>query len=173
LKRLSQKGAVSVLVIFTTIVFFALGAITADVARHFCIKIVIKYKLNFACRAAAAQVDEDKLAESELVLDESRATNCFFETLRINLKLDQFLKPEESSSIISGPIEVSYLKVVDSSDLPFSYYYGDLAEILDYPGFIAIIGIPVKSGFFSQLIGLPKEKIMFFHVAAAPELSGT
>ncbi len=170
MKRLSQKGAVSLLVIFTTIVIFALSAITVDVARHFCIKIIIKYKLNFACRAAAAQVDENKLAGSEIALDETRATIFFYETLRINLNLDQSLRPK-SSSIISGPIVVDYLKVVDSSDLPFFYDYGGLAGSLDRPGFIAIISLPVKSGFFSQLIGFPKERTMFFHVAAAPELS--
>ncbi|MCL6479784.1 MAG: hypothetical protein K6T65_15520, partial [Peptococcaceae bacterium] len=62
-----QRGSASVLALFMIVCFFAAGALVADVARHFCIKVAVKHKLNLACRSAAAQVDEEELRNASLV----------------------------------------------------------------------------------------------------------
>lgn len=166
----NERGSVSILALFMLIVLFAVGAFTADVARHFCIKVAVKYKLNLAGRSAAAQVDESKLADTALEIDEARAAQAFLDVLKVNLILDDSLAPQSGSILNSGPVNIEYFKVVKAEELPFSYTFNGHSETVEQVGVVTIISFPVKSGMFAQLSGAPDETTMYCKVTTAPEL---
>jgi len=165
-----QRGSVSVLALFMIICFFAIGALVTDVAKHYCLKVAVKHKLNLACRSAAAQLNEDELKNSNLVIDEARATQAFNEVLKVNLVLDDALVPQSGSILNSGAVQLVFFKVVNSGEVPFTYTCGGYTETLDRTAVVSIISFPVKSGMFTQLAGGPNETIMYCHVTAGPEL---
>lgn len=165
-----QRGSASVLALFMIICFFAVGALVTDVAKHYCIKVAVKHKLNLACRSAAAQLDEEELKNASLVIDEARAAQSFYDVLKANLVLDDGLVPQAGSILSSGPLQVAYFKVVNPGEAPFTYTYGGYMETVDRTAVVAIIGFPVKSGLFARLAGAPNETTMYCHVTVAPEL---
>lgn len=154
------------------IVIFAVSTMSIDIAKLFCVKVAVKYKLNLACRSAAAQVDENELAGLRLVIDEPRAIQAFLNVLKKNLVLDDMLIPQVGSILNAGPVKIEYFKAVKSEELPFSYTYGSFSETLNKVCVVAIISFPVKSGLFTQLIGGHEESVMYCHITAAPELVG-
>jgi hypothetical protein len=165
-----QGGSASVLALFMIMCFFALGALVADVAKHYCIKTAVKYKLNLACRSAAAQINEEELQNANLVIDEARAAQAFYDVLKTNLKLDDGMIPQAGSILNSGPVQVAYFRVVSTEETPFTYAYDDYVETVNRPAVTAIISFPVKSGTFTRMAGGPEETTMYCHVTAAPEL---
>ena len=167
---LNQRGAVSVLSLFMIIYFFAVGALVTDVAKHYCLKVAVKHKLNLACRSAAAQLNGDELKNSNLFIDEPRAFQAFHEVLKANLVLDDALVPQSGSILNSGAVWVVYFKVVNPGEIPFTYTYGGYTETLDRVALVAVIGFPVKSGMFTRMAGGPDETTMYCHVTAGPDL---
>ncbi len=165
-----QRGSASVPALFMIVCFFAVGALVTDVARHYCIKVAAKHKLNLACRSAAAQLDEEELKDANLVINEARAVKAFHEVLKTNLVLDESLMPLAGSILNSGPVQVVYFKVVSPGEAPFTYTYGGHMETVDRPAVVAIISFPVKSGVFARLAGGPGATTMYCRVTAAPEL---
>ncbi len=167
-----QRGSVSVLALFMIICFFAVGALVTDVAMHYCLKVAVKHKLNLACRSAAGQLNWDELKDSNLVIDEARAAQAFYEVLKVNLVLDDTLVPQSGSILSSGAVQVICFKVVNPGDVPFTYTYGGYTETLDRTAVVAIISFPVKSRVFTRMAGGPEETTMYCHVTAGPELIG-
>ncbi|MCL6612752.1 MAG: hypothetical protein K6T66_14545 [Peptococcaceae bacterium] len=165
-----RRGSASVLALFMIVCFFAAGALVTDAARHFCIKVAVKHKLNLACRSAAAQLDGEELKNASLVIDEARAAQAFYDVLKTNLLLDDGLMPLPGSILNSGPVRVVYFKVVNPGEAPFTYSYGGYVETVDRAAVTAVISFPVKSGAFARLAGGPEETVMYCHVTAAPEL---
>ena len=166
----NQRGFVSLMALFMIICFFAVGALTTDVAKHFCVKVAVKYKLNLACRNASSQVDEEELKKANLVIDEARAAQAFYNVLKVNLDLNDSLVPNSGSILNSGPVQVDYFKVVSPAEVPFTYSYGGMTETVNRPAVVAIISFPVKSGLFARMAGQPDETTMYCHVTSAPEL---
>lgn len=152
------------------ICFFAVTALVTDVGKHFCIKVAVQNKLDLAVRSAAAQVDEEELKNAGLVIDEARAAQTFYDTLKINLLLDDSLNPLTGSMLNSGPVQVAYFKVVKPEEIPFTYTFNGFTETINMVSVVAVISFPVKSGAFSKLAGLPEETTMYCHVTAGPEL---
>lgn len=165
-----QRGSASVLALFMIICFFAVGALVTDVAKHYCIKVAVKHKLNLACRSASAQLDEEELKNTNLVIDDARATQAFYDVLKVNLVLDDDLKPQAESILKSGSVQVVYFKVVNPGEVPFTYTFGGYNETVNRTAVIAIISFPVKSGAFARMAGAPSETTMYCHVTASPEL---
>ena len=158
------------LALFMIINFFAVGALVTDAATHYCLKVAVKHKLNLACRSAAAQLNGDELKNSNLVIDEARAAQAFYEVLKANLVLDDALVPQTGSILNSGAIQVVYFKAVNPGEIPFTYTYGGYTETLDRVAVVAIISFPVKSGMFIRIAGGPDETTMYCHVTAGPDL---
>ncbi|MCL6478989.1 MAG: hypothetical protein K6T65_11325 [Peptococcaceae bacterium] len=165
-----QRGSASVLALFMMVCFFASGALVADAARHFCIKVAVKHKLNLACRSAAAQVDEEELRNASLVIDEARAFQTFCDVLRANLVLDASLAPQPGSILNAGAVQIEMFEVVDPDEVPFTYTFDGYTETVDRTAVVAIISFPVKSGAFARLTGSAAETTMYCRVTAAPEL---
>lgn len=165
-----QRGFVSLMALFMIICFFAVGALTTDVAKHFLLKVAVKYKINLAVRNASAQVDEEELKNANLVIDEAMAAQAFYDVLKVNLDLNDSLVPNAGSILNSGPVQVEYFKVVSPVEVPFTYSYGGMIETVNKPAVVAIISFPVKTGTFARLAGQPDETIMYCHVTSAPEL---
>ena len=165
-----QRGFVSLLALFMIICFFSVGALVTDVAKHFCVKVAVKYKLNLACRNASAQIDEEEIKNANLVIDEARAAQAFYDVLKVNLDLNDSLAPNAGSILSSGPVRVDYFKVVSPSEVPFIYSFGGMTETVTRPAVVAIISFPVESGVFARLAGQPDETTMYCHVTSAPEL---
>ena len=166
----NQQGFVSLMALFMIICFFAVGALTTDVAKHFAIKVAVKYKLNLAIRSASAQIDEEELKNANLVINEARAAQAFYDVLKVNLDLNDSLVPNAGSILNSGPVKVEYFKVVSAGEVPFTYSYGGMTETVNKPAVVAIISFPVKTGTFSRMAGQPDETTMYCHVTSAPEL---
>ena len=167
---LNQRGAVSVLSLLMIINFFAFGALVTDAAKHYCLKVAVKHKLNLACRSAAAQLNGDELKNSNLVIYEPRAVQAFYEVLKANLVLDDTLVPQTGSILNSGAVQVVYFKVINPGETPFTYTYGGHTETLDRTAVVAVISFPVKSGMFTRMAGGPDETTMYCHVTAGPDL---
>ena len=165
-----QRGSAYILALFMVICFFAVAALVTDVGEHFCIKIAVKNKLDLAVRSAASQIDEEELKNANLVIDEARAAQTFYDTLKINLLLDDSLNPLAGSMLNSGPVQVDYLKVIEPEEIPFTYTFNGYSETVSQVSVVAIISFPVESGTFSKLAGLPEETTMYCHVTAGPEL---
>lgn len=166
-----QRGSVSILALFMLICFFAMGALVADAARHYCIKIIAGQKLNLAVRSAAAQLDEKELAGANIVIDENLAARAFYDVLKANLALNDALEPQ-TGSILNSPVDVEFFKVVKAEEVPYTYTYAGFTETLDRVAVVGIISFPVKSGWLTQLAGGPEETTMYGHTVAAPELIG-
>lgn len=165
-----QRGSASILAIFMIISIFAVGALVSDVAKHFCIKVAAKQKLNIACRSASAQLNEEELKNANLVVDEARASQAFHDVLKANLILDEALVPQAGSILNSGAVQVVYFKVVNPGEVPFTYTYGSYTETVSRSAVVAIISFPVKSGTFARIAGGPEETTMYCHVTVSPEL---
>ncbi|MFZ5632144.1 MAG: hypothetical protein ACOY40_04790 [Bacillota bacterium] len=165
-----QRGSASILALFMIICFFAAGALVTDVAGHYCLKISAKHKLNLALRSAAAQIGEEELKDANLVIDEARAARVFYDVLKINLVLDDGLKPRAGSILNSGPVRIVYFKVVNPGEVPFTYTYGDYTETVNRAAVVGIIGFPVKSGLFARMAGVPEETTMYCRATVVPEL---
>lgn len=165
-----QRGSASVLALFMIVCIFAVGALVTDVARHFCIKVAVKHKLNLACRSAAAQLNEEELKNANLVIDDDRAAQAFYDVLKTNLLLDDGLMPLSGSILNSGPVQVVYFKVVSPGEVPFTYTYRGYTGTVDRPAVVAIISFPVKSGTFARMAGGPDVTTMYCHVTVSPEL---
>ncbi len=165
-----QRGSASLLALFMIICFFAVGALVTDVAKHYCIKIAVKHKLNLACRSASAQLDLDELKNTNLVIDEARAAQTFYDVLKVNLALNDGLVPQQGSILNSGPVRVDYFKVVSPAEVPFTYTFGGYGETVDRVAVVAVISFPVKSGAFARMAGAPDQTTMYCHVTVAPEL---
>lgn len=165
-----QRGSAYILTLFMVICFFSVIALVTDVGQHFCIKVAVKNKLDLAARSAAAQLNSEELKNASLVIDEVRAAQTFYDTLKINLLLDDSLSPLTGSMLNSGPVLVDYFKVVKEEEIPFSYTFSGYSETVSQVSVVAIISFPVKSGAFSKLAGLPDITTMYCHVTAGPEL---
>ncbi|MFZ5650855.1 MAG: hypothetical protein ACOY4I_08370 [Bacillota bacterium] len=165
-----RRGSASVPALFMVICIFSVCALVADVAKHFCVKIAVKQKLNIALRSAAAQLDENQLKNASLVIDEARATQAFADVLKVNLVLDDALTPQPGSILNAGPVRIDYLKVVRPDEVPFTYNFGGYTETVNKVAVVGIISFPVKNGTFSRLAGAPEETTMYCHATAAPEL---
>ena len=165
-----QRGSASVLALFMVICIFSVGALVADTAKHFCVKIAVKQKLNISLRSAAAQLDGDELKNANLVIDEAGAVQAFIEVLKINLVLDGSLTPRAGSILNAGPARIEYFKVVKPGEIPFTYTFGGYTETVDRVAVVGIISFPVKNGIFSRLAGSPETGTMYCHATAAPEL---
>lgn len=165
-----RRGSASIMALFMIICIFSVSALITDVARHFCIKIAVKQKLNLALRSASMQLNEEELKNASLVIDETRASQVFLNVLKINLALNDSLDPQPGSILDSGPVQVVYFKVVSSGEAPFTYTYGSYTETVSRVAVAGIISFPVKSGMFSRMAGLPDETIMYCHAVATPEL---
>lgn len=165
-----QRGSVAILALFMILCIFAVSALVTDIARHFCIKVAVKHKLNIACRSAAAQMDEDELKDGRLVIDEDRAARAFYDVLKTNLVLDDCLVPLKGSILNSGPVQINLLRIVNPGPAPFTYTFGNYTGSVDRTAVVAIISFPVKSGVFARLAGSPVETTMCCHVTAGPEL---
>ena len=164
-----QRGSASVLALFMVICIFSVGALVADTAKHFCVKIAVKQKLNISLRSAAAQLDENELKNASLVIDEAGAAQAFYEVLKINLELDDSLTPQAGSILNAGAVQVDYLKVVKPDEIPFTYTFGGYTETVDRVAVVGIISFPVKNGMFSCLAGSPETGTMYCHATVAPE----
>lgn len=164
-----QRGSVSILALFMIPVIIAVGAMVADIGGFICVKISAKHMLNLAVRAAAGQIDMDELKNSNVIIDESAATQKFYDALEINLRLDGSLSPL-AGSIVDGPVSVVYLKVVNQTDTPYTYSYGSFSETITQPVVTAIIQFPVKYGMFGQVTGAGTQTTMTVHVTAGPQL---
>lgn len=165
-----QRGSATLLALFMIVCFFAVGALVTDVARHYCIKVAVKSKLNLACRSASAQLNQDELKNGNLVIDEAQAAQAFYDVLGTNLVLDPGLLPQPGSILQTGPVQVVYFKVVSPGEVPFGYTFGGYTETVSRAAVVAIIGFPVKSGVLARMAGSPDETTMYCHVTVAPEL---
>ena len=110
----------------------------------------------------------DELKNANVVIDESAATQKFYEALEANLRLDG--GSPLAGSIVDGPVSVVYLKVVNQSDLPYTYIYGSFTETITQPAVTAIIQFPIKYGMFGQVTGAGTQTTMTVHVTAGPQL---
>ena len=164
-----QRGSATVLTLFMVICIFSVAALVADTANHFCIKIAAKQKLNISLRSAAARLDQNELKNANLVIDETGATQAFYEVLKVNLVLDDSLTPQSGSILNSGAVQVNYFKVVRSDEIPFTYTFGAYTETVDRVAVVGIISFPVKNGMFSRLAGSPETGTMYCHATVAPE----
>jgi len=165
----SERGSVSILVLFLVIVFMATSALVSDIGNFFCVKISAKHKLNLAVRAAAGKYDPEELKNRNVVIDEGPAIQMFYDVLETNLRLDSGLQPL-AGSVVDGPVSVVYLKVVKQAELPFTWSYDTYTETVTKPAVVAIIQFPVKYGMFAQVAGVGTETPMTVHVTAGPEL---
>jgi len=165
-----QGGSASVLALFMVICIFSVGALVADTAKHFCVKISAKQKLNISLRSAAARLDENELKNANLVIDEAGATQAFYDVLKMNLVLDDSLTPQAGSILNAGAVQVNYLKVVKPDEIPFTYTFGGYTETVDRVAVVGIISFPVKNGMFSRLAGSPETGAMYCQATVAPEL---
>lgn len=165
-----ERGSASILALFMIISIFAVGALVSDVAKHFCIKVAVKQKLNIACRSATAQINEEELKNAILAIDEVRAAQAFYDVLKANLILDNALVPQAGSILKSGAIQVAYFKVVNPVEVPFTYSFGGYTETVSRSAVVAIISFPVKSGTFTRMAWGPEETTMYCHVTVTPEL---
>lgn len=165
-----QRGSATVLALFMVICIFSVGALVADVAKHFCIKIAVKHKVNIALRSAAAQLDETELKNANLVIDEAMAAQAFVDVLKVNLVLNDSLTPQAGSILNAGSVQIDYFKVVKPDEVPFTYTFGSYTETVNKVAVVGIISFPVKNGMFSRLAGSPEETTMYCHATVAPEL---
>lgn len=165
-----QRGSASILALFMIISIFAVGALVSDVAKHFCIKVAVKQKLNIACRSASAQINDEELKNANLVIDQGRAAQAFYDVLKANLILDNALVPQDGSILNSGAVQVAYFKVVNPGEVPFTYSFGSYTETVSRSAVVVIINFPVKSGMLTRLAGGPEETTMYCHVTVSPEL---
>ncbi|SFH33832.1 Putative Flp pilus-assembly TadE/G-like [Desulfotomaculum arcticum] len=164
-----RRGSVSILTLFIIPVIIAVGAMVADIGNFFCVKISAKHMLNLAVRAAAGQIDIEELSNENIVIDESAASQKFYEALEKNLRLDSNLHPL-TGSIIDGPVSVAYLKIINNDELPYTYSYGSFTETITQPSVTAIIEFPVKYGMLGQVTGTGTQCTMTVHVTAGPQL---
>ncbi|RKO65722.1 hypothetical protein [Desulfofundulus salinus] len=166
-----QKGFASVTFLVLLLAIMAIGSLLADVARLYAIKIASRHYLNLSLRAAAAQLNQDELRNNRIVIDESAAQDKFYEILRANFKLDGSNHPLPGS-LVDGPVEVCYFRVVNSNMLPFLYTFGSYSETITRPAVTGIIKFPVRVSFWGRIVssGVPESTDMYVHSTVAPEL---
>ncbi|NHM26981.1 hypothetical protein G7K71_08285 [Desulfofundulus sp. TPOSR] len=166
-----QKGFASVTFLVLLLAIMAVGSLLADVAQLYAVKIAARHYLNLSLRAAAGQLSLDDLKNNRIVIDEPAARDRFYEVLRANFKLDGTNQPLPGS-LVDGPVEVCYFRVVNSDMLPFSYTFGSYSETITRPAVTGIIRFPVKVSFWGRIIssGVPDSTDMYVHSTVAPEL---
>ncbi|AEI39607.1 hypothetical protein KNP414_01017 [Paenibacillus mucilaginosus KNP414] len=77
-----------------------------------------KSVLNHAAHAASLSIDEAEAAHGRLVWDEAAGTESFYRYLRLNLKLDEELRPEAGSMLQEAPA-VQLLEFVTNPTYPY------------------------------------------------------
>ncbi|WP_426451474.1 hypothetical protein ACP26L_05020 [Paenibacillus sp. S-38] len=77
-----------------------------------------KSVLNHAAHAASLSINEGEAAHGRLVWDETAGTDSFYRFLRLNLKLDEELRPEAGSMLQEAPV-VHLLEFVTSPTYPY------------------------------------------------------
>lgn len=166
-----RRGVAYVTFLFLLVAIMAVGSLLADVAQLYATKIAARHMLNLSLRAAAAELDPEELKDNKITIDQSAATNRFYEVLRANLKLDANNNPLPGS-LADGPVEVCYFQVVNSDMLPFSYTFDNYTETISRPAVTGIIKFPAKMSFWGRVVGseAPDHTDMYIHSTVTPEL---
>ena len=154
------------LTLVVSIAVLMVFAVVWDIAAMYAVKVAGRHALNMALRAAVAQIDVTALQDPvnpRIVINETDARREFDRILQINLRLDSGNNPV-AGSIADGPVEVVYFKVVNSSQVPFSYSYGDYSETITRPGATAIIKIPVRLSGFARIMNPSSSNMEYLYV---------
>jgi len=165
-----QRGFALPFFIVLLAVIMVVGSLIADIAQLYAIKIATRHMLNLSLRAAVAELDMEELKNNRIVIDESAATNKFYEVLRTNFKLDAYNRPMPGS-IVDGPVDICYFQIINEDMVPFTYTFGDYSESILCPAATGIIKFPVKQSFWSKAINPElSETDMYVHSTVTPEL---
>ena len=173
-----KRGSASITVLVYAFAMFALFAMVADVFWLYNAKIYVRHSLNLALKAACTQIDTTVLQDPNnprIVIKPTEAQQSFYNTLRTNLRTDSLNNPQ-ASSIISGPFEVVYFKVVNSNEVPFiysyTYPYGVYTETITEPGATAIIKVPIKlTGFMRVAVpSASTTSYIYIHSTVSPKI---
>jgi type II secretory pathway pseudopilin PulG len=170
----NQKGSVTILALIVMVIMFIMLALAIDVTNQYATKIKAQHSLNLALRAASSQISIEALTDAynprvEILPDD--AWSAFNLTLRQNLSLDSNNQPYLNSPL-DGPVSICYFKVINSSDIPYTYNYSDYSETIDKVSVTGIISFPVKMSAFAQFIsGVPEYQTMYVHSTVGPEMT--
>ncbi|MBO8129662.1 MAG: hypothetical protein H0Z39_10805 [Peptococcaceae bacterium] len=146
-----RKGTGSAIIglaaIFMGIMLFAL---VFDVGYLFVKREVIKQALDFSNMAVYREIDEAKLADGELYINEAPAQDTFLVFLQDNLKLDSSLNPLPGS-VVTGQVQVVDFRIYNPGDLPTVDPLGTpINEVAVHSHIIAPVR-PVFSGMFTTV----------------------
>lgn len=173
-----QKGSASIVTLIYGFFFFALFALVADIGLLYNAKTVVRHSLNLALKSAAEQIDTTYLQDPvnpRIVIKQSEAQAKFNQALQTNLRLNSTFNPA-AGSIISGPAEVVFFRVVNSSEIPYTYNYnyprGTYSETIIRPSVVAIIKVPIKLSGFMRVAQPSAEttSYMYVHGTVSPRL---
>lgn len=156
------------------IIIFIFLALATDVTHLYATKIKARHSLNLALRAASSQISGDALTDAhnprvEIIPDDAR--NAFNSTLRQNLSLDLNNHPY-SNSPIDGAVNICYFKVVNTSEIPYTYNYNGYSETIDKVSVTGIMSFPVKMSSFARFVsGVSEYEMMYVHSTVGPEMT--
>lgn len=179
----NNRGSATIFVFVSCLVIFIMLAMVVDIARLYAVKVSVRHGLNLALRAAADQLDPDKLADADnpqLVILPFEAEIAFYDVLQRNLRLDSANNPL-AGSIADHIVEVCYFRVVNGTPsgqgsiyeelLPHEYTYGGYTERIEKVSVSAIIKVPVKlSGLARVAVEMPTYTDLYVHSTVGPQV---
>lgn len=169
-----HRGVAFLYVLLMLMVFLLFISVAVDVGQILAVKIKAKHSLNLSLRAAADQLDMEKLADPinpVLYILEVEAKAKFDDILQKNLKLDAGFNPSAGSvakdtvsvdfEVFNSPGNYSY---VDSNGLGYS-------EFIDEVAVTGSIEVPIKlSGFAKVSADIPEDFLVLVHATVKPQL---
>jgi len=166
-----NRGIVGLLMLFLMLAILPFTPFITDIGYLYGAKMYTQNKLTVSLRAAAHQLDRNALADTnnpKIYIKPNESQQQFLTYLKDNLYLDASLNPL-GNSIADGQVSIEYFRVVNESDLPFTFTHDGYTETITKPSVAAIIKVPVKL-FFKPLISAGDITDVYVHATVAPEI---
>jgi len=165
-----NRGVAFIYTLMCFMVFLLFISVAVDVGHVLMAKIKAKHALNLALRAAANEIDMDRLADPEnpvLYIKEPEARAKFDRILQKNLKLDAGFNPE-AGSIADKQVTVEAYQVFNSLG---QFRYGSYTENINDVCVSSVIKVPIKlSGFAKVSADIPEDFDLYVQATVKPQL---
>lgn len=167
-----QRGgpAVSLKGLFTILIILMIAALLIDSIYVGLGYVYIKTQMDMANRAVYRDVDQIRLADRELYIDESNGEDTFYEFLINNLNLNSSLTPVSANSGIVGPIKIIGFEIYNIPELPAITPVGTPVNLVSVHSQIEATIRPIFFGWFTDIkiqpymdTDLPDKLVKTFH----------
>ncbi|WP_333870938.1 Tad domain-containing protein [Desulforamulus putei] len=166
-----NRGVAFIYTLMCFMVFLLFISVAVDVGHVLMAKIKAKHSLNLALRAAANEIDMDRLADPVnpvLYIKEPEARANFDRLLQKNLKLDAGFNPD-TGSIAEDRVTVEAFQVFNT--VPNQFTYGSYTENINDVCVSAVIKVPIKlSGFAKVSADIPEDFDLYVQATVKPQL---